>query len=117
MIKCHQPVVVVRAQRWVRAVSVFAHTGSPINKLSRFRGSGFLDLLHFILSIGRILEIELNRAQDFIIHGALIIFGALLDGFKKPLLLLSGEAEICTNHVSILVPFWYPVKPQFQGVA
>lgn len=111
LIKYSQPVVVDVSRRLVRAVSVFHHTGSPT--LCRlFRGSGLLDLLHFILSVWSILEIELNRAGDLAIQRTVVICRAL---YKSLVHVVVGEAICNLYHDPIIGSCLYSVKPQFSG--
>lgn len=99
----------------VRAGKVVAHLVGSIScglfdDLFAFR----LGRLHFVLRFGRILEIELNRAQDLAVQRAVIILRALFYSLMK---LVIRKSEVCGVHIASLVPLRYFVKPQIMAVA
>lgn len=103
LIKYIQPVVVVCSRRWVRVGGVFAHSLNPINKWSRFRGSGLLDLLYLCL------HIQLKRVFNLAVQRTVIFLRA----FDKCLMQIVGEAYRIFYHDLIVMANCHHVKPQF----
>ena len=82
LIQYCQPSVVVMSRRWVRLGRVFHHSIGP--SLFALLGGSFLrHLLDFVMSIGSILQVEVNRTQYFSIQGSAIILCRLFDRFMR----------------------------------
>lgn len=118
LIKYVQPVVVVASRRWVRVGGVFSHSLNPINKWSRLRGSGLLSnllfRLHFILSLRRILEIELKGVFNLAVQSAVVTLGAF---YKRLVSLLIIQPNGYFLHAVIVTANSRLVKPQITGGA
>jgi len=117
MIEYHQPVVVDCSRRWVRAACV-PSTHLRLALLGEL-GLRFLlpDLLHgsyLVVRFGCILQVVLNRAQDFGIHRAAILFGRLYKSFVKRFFL---DANCDFYHAASIAALRRHVNPQFSGAS
>lgn len=107
----------------VRPGSVRQHAFRPSYKWSQLRGLAFGFLsnnllfhrLHFILSIRRILEIVIKRAQDFAIQRAPIILCTLCNGFMKRFFIRDANGYL--DHAVIVAALRRLVKPQNMAVS